>query len=278
MQRITLIGLGIVGTAWAKNLHADGLDLRTWNRTPKKDFPGFEPDLVKAVTGAEVIHIVVADPPAVAGILDAIEPHLRAGQLVIQSSTISAAWTKKFCAQVESRGARFLEAPFTGGQAAAEARKTVYYVGGSDEVVELGRPILSRLSQHILHIGGIGSASSLKLAMNLNLAVMAEALCESLTLARGAGIPDEKFFAALEINSGRSAMSDFKKPKLEKREYSPQFSLKHMNKDMRLALETAGELNLPLTRTLKSLYEKGMQKGMAEEDFVGVIRLIGESK
>ena len=278
MQRITVLGLGLIGSAWAKNLHADGLDLRTWNRTPKKDFPGFEPDLVKAITGAEAIHIVVADPPAVESILNVIVPHLAPGQLVIQSSTISAEWTKKFCAQVEGRGARFLEAPFTGGQVAAESRKTVYYVGGSDEVVALGRPILARHSQHILHIGETGMASSLKLAMNLNLAVMAEALCESITLARTAGIPDEKYFAALEINSGRSGMSDYKKPKLEKHEYSPQFSLKHMNKDMRLALETAGDAELPLTKLLKSLYEKGMQNGMADDDFVSVIRLIGAAK
>jgi 3-hydroxyisobutyrate dehydrogenase-like beta-hydroxyacid dehydrogenase len=265
MKRITLVGLGIVGSAWAKNLHADGLELRTWNRTPQKTFPGFEPDLGRAVQDAEMIIIVVADPAAVDSVLAGIEPHLKPGQLVSQSSTISAEWTKKFAARVEARGALFLEAPFTGGQAAAEGRKTVFYTGGAESTLEKARPVLSRLSSHILHVGPTGSASSLKLAMNLNLAVAAEALSESLTLARTAGIPDDKFFAALEVNSGRSGMS-------------PQFSLKHMDKDMRLALETAGDAELPLTRRLKSLYEKGIGAGMADEDFIGVIRLIGKAK
>jgi 3-hydroxyisobutyrate dehydrogenase-like beta-hydroxyacid dehydrogenase len=278
MKRITLAGLGIVGSAWAKNLHADGLELRTWNRTPQRAFPGFEPDLGRAVQEAEMIIVVVADPAAVDGVLAGMEPHLKPGQIVSQSSTISAEWTKKFAARVEARGALFLEAPFTGGQAAAEGRKTVFYTGGAESTLEQARPVLSRLSSQILHVGEIGSASSLKLAMNLNLAVMAEGLSESLTLARAAGIPDEKFFAALEVNSGRSAMSDFKRPRLEAGDFSAQFSLKHMDKDMRLALETAGEAELPLTRRLKSLYEKGIEAGMADEDFIGVIRLIGKPK
>jgi 3-hydroxyisobutyrate dehydrogenase-like beta-hydroxyacid dehydrogenase len=278
MQRISVLGLGIIGAAWAKNLHADGLDVRTWNRTPKKDFPGFEPDLASAVKGAEIIIIVVADPPAVASILDVIEPHLTPGQLVAQSSTISEEWTKKFCARVEAKGAIFLEAPFTGSKLAAEARKTIFYLGGPPATVEKARPVLARLSEQILHIGGIGSASTLKLAMNLNLALISEALSEALTLARSHGIPDEKFFAALKHNAGRSGYSDLKQPKFEQGDFSPQFSLKHMNKDLRLALETAGKVDLPVTRALKALYDKGMESGYGEDDLTGLIRALNLEK
>jgi 3-hydroxyisobutyrate dehydrogenase-like beta-hydroxyacid dehydrogenase len=278
MQRISVLGLGIIGAAWAKNLHADGLDLRTWNRTPKKDFPGFEPDLAKAVQGAEMVIIVVADPAAVESILDTIEPQLAPGQIVTQSSTISAAWTKKFCARVEARGAIFIEAPFTGSKLAAEARKTIFYVGGPAADLEKARPVLARLSEHILHIGEIGSASTLKLAMNLNLAIMSEALSEALALARAHGIPDEKFFAALKLNAGRSGYSDLKQPKFEAGDYAPQFSLKHMNKDLRLALETAGKQELPVTRALKALYNKGMDAGYGEDDLIGLIRAVEDQK
>jgi 3-hydroxyisobutyrate dehydrogenase-like beta-hydroxyacid dehydrogenase len=274
MQRIAILGLGIIGSAWAKNLQADGLDLRTWNRTPKPDFPGFEPDLARAVQDAEMIIIVVADPAAVEGILHLIEPELKPGQLIAQASTISAEWTRRFCERIEARGAIFLEAPFTGSKLAAEARKTVFYLGGASAAVEQARPVLARLSEHILHIGAVGSASSLKLAMNLNLALMAEALGESLTLARAEGIPDAKFFEALQINVGRSGLSDLKKPKLEKKDYAAQFSLKHMNKDLRLALETVGKLDLPVARALKSFYDRGMESGFGEDDFIGVVRLL----
>ncbi len=276
MQRITVIGLGIIGSAWAKNLHADGLTVRAWNRTPK-DFPFYEPDLVKAVADAEMIIIVVADPPAVEGILDQIVPHLKRGQLVAQSSTISAHWSKLFAKRVEATGAEFLEAPFTGSKLAAEARKTVFYLGGTSEIIEKARPVLQRIGAQILHVGELGTASSLKLAMNLNLALMAEALSESLTLTRAEGISDEKFFEALRLTVGRSGLSDLKEPKLRSEDYAPQFSLKHMNKDLRLALETADEINLPLATTLKAFYNKGMESNLGEDDFTGVIRLLGHS-
>jgi len=277
MQRITVVGLGIIGSAWANNLHADSLAVRGWNRT-RKDLPYYEADLARAVTGAEMIIIVVADPPAVEGILKVIVPYLKSGQLVAQSSTISSHWTKLFAQQVEATGAIFLEAPFTGSKPAAEARKTVFYLGGPDETVEKATPVLKRLSAHILHIGALGSASSLKLAMNLHIAVMAQALSESLTLARAEGIPDDKFFEALHLNVGRSGFSDLKEPKFRAKDYAAQFSLKHMDKDLRLALETAGDLDLPITKSLKSFYTKGMGRDFGNDDFTGLIRLLTATK
>lgn len=273
MQRITVLGLGIIGSAWANNLHADGLTVRAWNRTPKS-FDFFEENLEHAVSDAEMIIIVVADPPAVQSILNVVTPLLKPGQLIVQSSTISAEWTKKFAAQVQASGALFLEAPFTGSKLAAEARKTIFYLGGDEAIINRARPVLQRISSTILHIGPTGSASSLKLAMNLNIALVSEALAESLTLARVAGIPDEKFFEALHINVGRSGFSDLKEPKYRAGDYSPQFSLKHLDKDMRLALETAGPIDLPVAKALKNLYEKGIQQGMANDDFIGSIRLL----
>ena len=277
MQHITIIGLGIIGGAWARNLHDDGLTVRAWNRSPK-DLPYYEPDLVRAVQDAEMIIIVVADPPAVESLLNVIVPHLKPGQLVAQSSTISARWTKQFAAQVEATGAGFLEAPFTGSKLAAEARKTVFYLGGSSALIEKADPVLKRLGEHRLHIGPIGSASSLKLAMNLNIALVVEALSESLTLARSEGISDNVFFEALHLNVSRSGISDLKEPKLRAGDYAPQFSLKHMNKDLRLALETAGSLNLPATKALKLLYDNGMSNGLGDDDFTVLLRLLGAEK
>ena len=112
--------------------------------------------------------------------------------------------------------------------------------------------------------------------MNLNLALMSEALSESLVLARAEGIPDEKFFEALRLNAGRSGFSDLKEPKFRTGDYAPQFSLKHMNKDLGLALETAGSLDLPLAKTLKLFYDKGMRANFGEDDLTGMIRLLAQ--
>lgn len=274
-MNISILGLGIIGSAWAKNLIDDGHTVRCWNRTPK-DFPNFHASILDAVHGAEVIFIVVADPPAVASILQQIEPKLGLGQMVIQSSTISAKWTLQFASQVSKTGAAFLEAPFTGSKLAAEKRQTVFYLGGETELVRIARPLLERLSSAILHIGPVGSASSLKLAMNLNIAGIAQTLCESLTLCRRAGIADDIYFDALDRNVALSGVSTLKEPKLREHDFSPQFSLKNMAKDLRLALETAGELTLPLehTRHLKGIYDQGMSAGWADDDFIGLVRLM----
>jgi 3-hydroxyisobutyrate dehydrogenase-like beta-hydroxyacid dehydrogenase len=274
-MKISILGLGIIGSAWAKNLIADGHTVRCWNRTPK-DFPNFHTSILDAVDQAEVIFIIVADPPAVGSVLDQIESRLGPGQLIIQSSTISAKWTRQFAAQVAKTGAAFLEAPFTGSKLAAEQRQTVYYLGGEPDLIERARPILESIASAILHIGPLGSASSLKLAMNLNIAGIAQTLSESLVLCRRAGISDETYFAALERNASRSGVSDLKQSKLRKRDYAPQFSLKHMGKDIRLALETAAELSVSLEQTahLKSVYERGLAAGWSDDDFIGLIRLM----
>lgn len=277
-MKISVLGLGIIGSAWAKNLIADGFEVRSWNRSPK-DFPNLSASIPDAATGADAVFIVVADPPAVQSVLDQLLPVLHPGQLVIQSSTISAKWTQQFARQVQEKGGLFLEAPFTGSKIAAEERKTVYYLGGDAGVVERARPILQRLAGNILHIGPLGTASTLKLAMNLNIASVAQALSESLTFCRAAGISDETYFGALKVNVSRSGVADLKEPKLKNNDYSPQFSVKHMAKDLRLTLETAAEnsLSLPQTERVREVYEKGIAAGWADDDFIGLVRLIEQT-
>jgi 3-hydroxyisobutyrate dehydrogenase-like beta-hydroxyacid dehydrogenase len=274
-MNIAFLGLGIIGSAWAKNLMADGHQVRCWNRTPK-DFPNFHASIQEAVDGAEMIFVVVADPPAVQSVLDQIEPQLAAGKLVVQASTISAEWTRKFAGQVQKAGAQYLEAPFTGSKIAAEKRQTVYYLGGPVDVIDQAIPLLKTISSAQLHIGPYGSASSLKLAMNMNIAGIAQILCESLTLCRAEGISDDVYFQALGRNVAHSGLADLKEPKLRARDYSPQFSLKHMGKDLRLALETAAKLSLTLEQTarLKESYDRGIAAGWKEDDFVGLVRLV----
>jgi 3-hydroxyisobutyrate dehydrogenase-like beta-hydroxyacid dehydrogenase len=149
-------------------------------------------------------------------------------------------------------------------------------LGGEPGAVEKARPILEPLSSAILHIGPLGTASTLKLAMNVNIAGLAQALCESLALCRAAGISDETYFNALSRNAAHSGLSDLKEPPLRRHDYSPQFSLKHMAKDLRLALETANDLSLSLGQTahLKQAYDRGIAAGWSEDDFIGLMRLL----
>ena len=276
MTSVSLLGLGIIGREWARNLHADGIPLTVWNRTAG-EFPGLPPlsgTPADAARDADLVILVVADPPAVQSVLDQIVPVLKPGQLVAQASTVSAAWNLKFAAQVEATGAHFLEIPFTGSKPAAVDRKTVFYVGGDAALLARAEPVLARISQARLHIGPLGHAAALKLAMNMNIAMVLEALAESLAFARAAGIPDAVYFDALKLNAARSPMADLKEPKLRAGDYAPQFSLKHMDKDLRLALEGADGQSLPQLRKLKELYDTGMANGWGEEDFSVLAKLL----
>ncbi len=130
MKTIGVIGLGIIGGVWAKHYHTARVLAGAWKRTPQPDFPQWLPSARDVAAAADVVQIVVADPPAVQSILNAIQSALGPGKIVVQSSTIDAASSDHFLKQVEAAGARYLEAPFTGSKPAAEGRKTVFFLGG----------------------------------------------------------------------------------------------------------------------------------------------------
>jgi 3-hydroxyisobutyrate dehydrogenase len=275
MKTIGVIGLGIIGGTWTEHYAAAGVLAGCWNRTPQPTRPCWKESPEAVADAADAIQIVVADPPAVQGILDRILPRLGAGKIVIQSSTIDPESSDRFRAQVEARGARYLEAPFTGSKPAAEQRKTVFYLGGPADLVAAVQPLLQRVSEKRLAIAAEPrKAAALKLAMNLNLAVMLEGLCEALTFARRAGISDDTFFDALAGNVGTSPLAKLKEPKLRTGDFSPQFSVKHMHKDMRLASGAAKEAPLPLLEAARERLQLAESHGFADEDFSALLKLL----
>jgi 3-hydroxyisobutyrate dehydrogenase-like beta-hydroxyacid dehydrogenase len=216
---------------------------------------------------------VVADPPAVEGLLNRIGPVLTADHVVVQSSTIDPESSDRFLRRVAETGARYLEAPFTGSKPAAEARRLVFYLGGEERLMQEIDSTLALLSETRFAIGMPRQAAALKLAMNLQIAIMAEALAESLTFARGAGIDDDIFFSAYQKNVAWSGLAALKESKLRVRDYSPQFSVKHMHKDMRLALASVKrEGNLPLTAAVKRCLEQAEASGFGDEDFIAIAK------
>jgi 3-hydroxyisobutyrate dehydrogenase len=275
MKTIGVIGLGIIGGVWTRHYAAAGVLAGCWNRTPKPAMPQWKDTPEAVAVAADAVQIVVADPPAVQGVLDRILPQLGPGKVVIQSSTIDPESSDRFRAQVEARGARYLEAPFTGSKPAAEQRKTVYYLGGAADLIAAAEPLLSLVSETRLVVSTEPrKAAALKLAMNLNLAVMLEGLCEALTFARRAGISDDLFFEALSRNVGASGLSKLKEPKLRAGDFSPQFSVKHMHKDMRLASATAGAGRLPLLEAVRERLRLAEAQEAGDEDFSALLKLL----
>ncbi|MDR0352945.1 MAG: NAD(P)-dependent oxidoreductase [Opitutaceae bacterium] len=274
-QSIGVIGLGIIGGVWARHYHEAGVLAGAWNRTAKPDFPQWLPDAEAVARAAGVVQVVVADPPAVRGVIERIAPALGRGKVVVQSSTIDPESSSEFKGLVEARGARYLEAPFTGSKPAAEQRKSVFYLGGEVELVRAVEPLLSLVSEARYLIGDNRQAATLKLAMNLNLSAQMQALAEALTMVRRSGVSDEVFFTALKGNAGCSGLALLKEPKLRAGEFSPQFSVKHMLKDMRLASLTRGGGDFPVLGSVRECLERAAQAGYVEEDFTALIKLLG---
>jgi 3-hydroxyisobutyrate dehydrogenase-like beta-hydroxyacid dehydrogenase len=273
--RAAVLGLGLIGSIWARHLHGAGALVASWNRTLQTDVPFWAPSPREAAEKADVMIIVVADPPAVENILHALMPVLAKRHLIIQSSTIGPSDSTRFRSLVESTGARYLEAPFTGSKPAAEARKTVFYLGGDAATIAAAEPTLSLFSAQRIHVGNGEQACMVKLVMNLQVAAQAEALCEALFLARAAGVSDDTFFTCMKGNASWSGLAALKEPKLRAADYSPQFSVKHLLKDLRL-LELAGG-RLPALSMIMDQLNKLVEAGLQNDDFSSLYRnLSGE--
>lgn len=278
MKTIGVIGLGIIGGVWAKHYEAARVLAGVWNRTAQPDFPKWKREAREVASAADVVQIVVADPPAVQSVIDAILPELGEGKTVVQSSTIDAESSDSFVKQVTARGARYLEAPFTGSKPAAEAKKTVFFLGGDAGLIAEVEPLLALVSEARFYIGSHRQATAIKLAMNLNIAVQMQGLSEALTFARNAGVSDETFFTVIKKNVSNSGLVALKEPKLRGEDFSPQFSVKHMLKDMRLASRTLGCEEMPMLDTVRGCLHATAQAGYADEDFSALIRLLGTAK
>nr|WP_320131768.1 NAD(P)-dependent oxidoreductase [uncultured Holophaga sp.] len=274
MKNIGIFGLGIIGSAWAQRYAAAGCLAGTWNRSPRPEAPGWRASALELARASEVLQIVVADPAAVEAVLEQVLPALGPGKTLIQSSTIDPDSSERFAARVRATGAVHVEAPFTGSKPAALSGKTVFFLGGETADLDAVEPVLACLSEVRLRAGTVRQAATIKLAMNLNLAIQMQGFCESLDFARRAGISDDLFFQVLGRNMGHSPLIDLKEPKLREGDFSPQFSVKHMAKDTRLAAGAA-TVAYPLLESAKSQLEKAQAEGWGEEDYISAIRLLG---
>jgi 3-hydroxyisobutyrate dehydrogenase-like beta-hydroxyacid dehydrogenase len=274
MHTIGVVGLGIIGEPWARRYQAAGRLAGTWNRTAKPDAPQWKTTAREVAAAADVTHIVVADPSAVSSVLDAILPALGPGKAVVQSSTVDPDSAAACEASVRATGAIYVESPFTGSKPAAESGALVFFMGGEAAALDAVEPLLALVSETRFRLANVRQAAALKLAMNLNIAGQMQALSESLTFARRADIDDDLYFQVLAKNVSNSGLARLKEGKLKARDFAPQFSVKHMHKDMRLA-KAAGGATLPLLETVRDCLARAEAQGMGDEDFSSLIRLLG---
>lgn len=273
-ERVGLIGLGIIGAVWAEHYRAAGVLAATWNRTSRPSAPLPAPDPAAVARASSVVHVVVSDPPAVDAILSAMEGELGPRHLVLQSTTIDPNSSSRFAERVRARGASYVEAPFMGSRPAAEQRKIVFLTGGDTEAVPRAHALLGLLAATRRHVGAPSSAAALKLAFNLQVAIQMEGICESLSLARQLGASDDDFFRTLETTVLWSGFHNAKEPKLRSRDFSAQFSVKNMLKDMRLATELGRPGSVPLGVAVRERLAQADRQGLSDQDMSALIEIL----
>jgi 3-hydroxyisobutyrate dehydrogenase-like beta-hydroxyacid dehydrogenase len=272
---IGFIGLGLMGRPMSMNLVKAGYSVTVWNRTAARADELLAAGAKLAKTPQEVaaasdfLISIVSDPPALEEILwgaHGAMPALKRGSIYMDSSTISPTLARKIAAACAERGARFLDAPVTGGDWGAKKGELVFMIGGDAETLKVAEPILGVMGKKWFHLGPTGAGQTIKLAMNMILALQVDALAEALALVTRAGLQGEKLVEVLQSSMGRSGLLDVKAPNLLKGEYAPSFSLRLMHKDLGLALDLANQLGVPLPATAAARETYSAVKGAAKED------------
>ena len=272
-KNVGVIGLGIIGQRVADNLRQRGFHVFVWNRTPRA-VPNFVGSPVEVAELCDFIQIFVSDDEALLQTVQRISRNLGPNHIVMAHCTVSPDTMRAAAEIVEKRGARFLDAPFTGSKMGAENGQLVYYVGGDEGALDQARPVLAATSKEIIPVGKVGDATVIKIATNMVTAASVQAAAEALALIVKSGLPVEKFADAMRNNGSNSPTLDMKLPMMIDGNFEPHFSVKHMLKDVLIATRLARALGVEFGATEAS--RQGlvgeMRQARGDDDYSSLVR------
>lgn len=275
-ERIGFIGLGIMGRGMANNLLKAGFTLTVWNRTASRmdtfveagAKAGSSPADVAA--NSDIIITCVSDTPDVERVImgeDGVIHGAKAGSLVIDCSTISPQVTKEIAAKLAEQGVKMLDAPISGGSEGAAKGTLSIMVGGDADQFQRALPVFQAMGKTITHIGPNGTGQTVKLVNQVLVVGNCLAMCEALLLAQAGGVDLQKTYEAISQGAAGSWMFTNRGPQIMKRDWRPGFTIALQQKDLRLVLDAADELGVPLAGTslIFNLYRTLEKMGLQEE-------------
>src|SRR5216110_2081037 len=250
-KNIGVLGLGIIGQRVVSNLRERGFHVFVWNRTPRP-VPNFVGSPAEVAELCDYVQIFVADDDALVAMMQRMTPNLTSSHIIMAHCTVS---------------------PDT-MRAAAEKGELVYYVGGDEAAIQRARPILEASSKEIIEIGKVGDATTVKVATNMITAASVQAAAEALALISKSGLSAEKFAAAMKNNGSNSATLDMKLPMMMEGNFEPNFSVKHMLKDVVIATRLARNFGIEFGATDASRHglTEEMRQGRGDADYSSLFR------
>jgi 3-hydroxyisobutyrate dehydrogenase len=284
-ERVGFLGLGTMGAAMAANLARAGFAVMAWNRSPNRAPELDALGVTRAATPAEVARgteslvVCVSDTPDVEAVLfgtDGVAEGTRAGQLVIDCSTISPSATRDFAARLGAHGVALVDAPVSGGSEGAQKATLTIFCGGEASPVERARPILAAMGKTITHVGPSGSGQAVKAVNQVILAGTYLGVAEGIVLAMKAGLDVGQVVEALGGGAAQSWVLANRSGRMIGNDYPLGFKVALHRKDLGIALDLAREMGaeLPVAELAADFETDLVAGGHAEDDMSALARVI----
>ena len=285
MANLGFVGLGLMGGRITKRLLEAGQQVSGYNRTRAKAEALLQAGMIwkdspkEVAQAADITFSMVMDTAALSSITEGgngILAGLSAGKIYVDMSTVSPKAVRLLSDRVFATGAQMLEAPVSGSLPAAEAGSLILYVGGNAETLERVRPVFEQISQKIIHVGGNGQATAMKVAINLNLPIQLVSLFEGVLLAERSGVPRAVALDGLLNSVAASTAMKYRGPFMLKMPDEVWFSASMMKKDIQLALELGEEtgVNLKTAKLVDELLDQAIALGWSDQDFAVLYRVV----
>ena len=281
-MRVGFLGLGAMGAHMARNLHKAGLLTALWNRTrPKASDLATELGCAAPATPAElardtdIMVLCVSADADVLAVIDALQPGLRTGQLIIDCSTVGADTARAVAKRLAGAGVEFLDCPVSGGTEGARDGTLAIMVGGNEEAFERAQPILAAMGKTVTHFGPTGSGQAAKATNQIMCAGIIESVSEAMAFARAQGLPLEKIVDTLGKGAGSSWYFVHRAPNMVRGSFPAGFRVRLHEKDLTICRDMAARFGvaLPVVERMLGEYAELVSRGYGDEDISSTFRL-----
>jgi 3-hydroxyisobutyrate dehydrogenase/2-hydroxy-3-oxopropionate reductase len=286
LAKLGFLGLGIMGYPMARHLLEAGHEVALWSHTASK-----AAELAKTGKGracktpaetaaeAECVFLCVGDTAMSEAVIlgpGGIIEGAKKDTVVVDASTVSPTSSRRIGKELAERGVHFLGAPCTGSKAGAEGGTLTFMIGGEREVFERVKPYFENMGKKLYYCGGPGMGLHAKLSQNLILSNLLQGFNEGMVLAAKAGVDPELLLDILNNSAAKSGLIAAKAPAVFRRDFSTNFSVRWMHKDIGLMLDSGNEMDvpLPLTAVTQQLFRAAIAQGYAEEDMCATVKVL----
>ena len=279
--KVAFLGIGLMGIRMATRLIQAGYDLSVWNRTASACQPlfdlGAQPLSLENIGQYPIVLLCLADDVAVQSVYDQIQPHLQAGQILADFSSLSVEQTQKLAEATHAQNAQWIDCPVSGGTAGAEQGTLVIFAGGDAIAIDNLSQIYAVLAQRVTRMGETGTGQATKICNQLIVAANSTLIAEAVALAGLAGVDTTLLAPALAGGFADSKPFQILTPRMASHHFEPvQWKVQTLSKDLNNAvkLATSFQLNIPVAEQALSQLQAHQARGFAEADLSTIIQQV----